>query len=136
MIHFLIFSLIITLLSHPAFGRNTGNLPQLSDDNQYYEYTPHVGNIISQTKATCLFQLFGDGKGDKDGDGISDIRHESLLNLAFYFCPVLFKNSKWSPEPIKIDVVNKALKVDTWDETQDPPDLINTSNFLKESITA
>jgi hypothetical protein len=133
--YILVWGLFLSLFCSHVRARPYHPLFQTIDEYEYYPFTPCVGDIITQTQATARFQLFGNRKGDRNGDGIDDRRHENLLELASYFSPVVFKNSKWSPESIRIDIVNDVLRVDTWNETQDPPDLINSTPIDFQAYT-
>lgn len=131
----LLFAFSMIFLYKPTVAQVNKQFIHSVLEHEYYEYTPPVGKIVTQTDSSYYFELFGEIAKDFDMDGISDGRQKKLLELASLFSPILVKNEDDTPEPIKIEKINQILIVDKWDETQDPPRLVSTTHLGFDEYT-
>lgn len=115
--HFILISTYLLLIDGPLGAQ------EFTREN-YIDYLPSPGSIISQTRASERLYLYGnpiDSLNYEDSspkDGIDDKRAERLLYLAAKFSPILSKNNFSAPRDFEAMLRYKGqtfLYIDTWD---------------------
>src|SRR5688500_15488030 len=92
---------------------------QMVPRDQYFQYLPPGGRLVSQTRANAALNLYGDrtasSYADADLDGIDDARAQTLHALAARFAPALRRNNFSAPRDIRLALGDDQwLKLDTW----------------------
>ena len=86
----------------------------------YYDYLPPFPRIVSQTRASAAFAVYGDRSdasyADADpADGIDDRRYHTLVALAERFSPILRPNNFSVPRDLEAIFGHRwTLAIDTW----------------------
>lgn len=92
----------------------------------YYEYLPPFPRIVTQTRASAKFALYGDpsdaGYDDRlPRDGIDDARGHTLQSMVARFAPVLRPNNFSVPRDLEaIFGAAWTLNVDSWTSSGSP----------------
>jgi hypothetical protein len=110
---------LVALLIVGGTTAANGQIPQ----DQYLRYVPlRYPRIISQTRASVRFHLYGDPESPtfRDGapvDGIDDRRAEWLVALATRFAPIMVRNSSQFPMDFRAfyDQDGFSLYIEDWD---------------------